>query len=94
MTSANRLNPANETLTYQELAALMKSSAGITADAAVLAAGPDVPFAEYGLDSLGLLGIVGELENRHGVAISADADACKTPRAFLDVVNTSLTAGV
>ncbi len=81
-------------LSYEELAALMKSSAGITAEAVALAGSPDTPFAEYGLDSLGLLGIVGELENRHGVAISGDADSCKTPRAFLDIVNASLTAGV
>lgn len=81
-------------LTYEELAALMKSAAGITADAATLSGSPDVPFTEFGLDSLGLLGIVGELENRHGVAISGDADSCKTPRAFLEVVNASLTAGV
>lgn len=81
-------------LTYDELAALMKSSAGITVEATALSAGPDTPFAEYGLDSLGLLGIVGELENRYGVAISGDADSCKTPRAFIDIVNTSLTAGV
>ncbi len=79
---------------YDELAALMKSSAGVTVEAATLADSPDTPFAEYGLDSLGLLGIVGELENRHSVAISGDADSCKTPRAFIDIVNTSLTAGV
>jgi minimal PKS acyl carrier protein len=84
----------NKELSYEQLATLMKSSAGVTADAAALAAGPDTPFSEYGLDSLGLLGIVGELENRHGVTISGDADSCKTPRAFLDIVNASLTAGV
>ena len=84
----------DRTLTYPELAALMKSSAGVTVEAETLAGGPDTPFTEYGLDSLGLLGIVGELENRHGVPINGDADACKTPRAFLDTVNTSLTAGV
>ena len=81
-------------LNFEGLAALMKSSAGVTVDAATLQASPDTPFADYGLDSLGLLGIVGELENRHGVAISGDADSCKTPRAFLDIVNASLTAGV
>lgn len=81
-------------LTYDELAALMKSSAGVTVDASALAGSPDTPFTDYGLDSLGLLGIVGELENRHGVAIDGDADSCKTPRAFIEVVNASLTAGV
>jgi minimal PKS acyl carrier protein len=85
---------SNKELTYGELAALMKSSAGITADPDALARHPDIPFAEYGLDSLGLLGIVAELENRRGVAISGDADSCKTPGSFLDIVNASLTSGV
>lgn len=84
----------NKELSYDELATLMKSSAGVTVEASVLRADPDTPFAEYGLDSLGLLGIVGELENRYAVAISGDADSCKSPRAFLEVVNASLTAGV
>jgi minimal PKS acyl carrier protein len=81
-------------LKFEDLAALMKSSAGVTVEAGALSAGPDTPFTEFGLDSLGLLGIVGELENRYGVAINGDADSCKTPRAFLDIVNASLTAGV
>jgi minimal PKS acyl carrier protein len=80
-------------LTYEELAALMKSSAGITADPQRLAADPGTPFAEYGLDSLGLLGIVAELENRRGVTIAGEADSCKTPETFMEVVNTSLKAG-
>lgn len=41
---------------------------------------PGSAFDEYGLDSLGLLGIVGVLENRHGRPLPADADRCKTPR--------------
>jgi minimal PKS acyl carrier protein len=86
--------PTTHDLTYEELAALMKSSAGITADPRQLAASPDTPFAEYGLDSLGLLGIVGELENRRGLPITGEADSCKTPGAFVEVVNASLKAAV
>ena len=37
-------------------------------------------FDDFGLDSLGLLGIVGELENRYGSPLPADAERCKTPR--------------
>lgn len=81
-------------LTYGELAALMKSNAGITVDVTSLTGHPETPFAEYGLDSLGLLGIVGALENDRGIPIAGDADSCKTPGAFMDVVNTSLKAGV
>ena len=77
-------------LTYEQLAALMKSSAGITADPERLAADPGTPFADYGLDSLGLLGIVAELENRSGITISGEADSCKTPGTFMTVVNASL----
>ncbi|MFE2432638.1 acyl carrier protein [Streptomyces sp. NPDC059373] len=72
----------------------MKSSAGITVDPQRLTSSPDTPFADYGLDSLGLLGIVGELENRRGVSITGEADSCKTPGAFMKVVNTSLKADV
>ncbi|MCQ6552032.1 acyl carrier protein [Streptomyces sp. C10-9-1] len=80
-------------LTADELSALMKKGAGITVDAATLERDPETPFEVYGLDSLGLLGIVGELENRYGRALPPDADRCKTPREFLDLVNDSLMAG-
>ncbi|OEJ21707.1 curamycin polyketide synthase [Streptomyces agglomeratus] len=83
----------SDLLTPQELAALMKSGAGITVDPLELAKRPDARFDEYGLDSLGLLGIVGELENRHGRPLPPEADQCKTPQQFLDLVNDSLMSG-
>ncbi|MFD3538296.1 acyl carrier protein [Streptomyces sp. NPDC058662] len=82
----------SDRLTMEELAALMKT-AGITVDPSELAGRPESAFDDYGLDSLGLLGIVGELENRRGRALPADADRCKTPREFLDLVNNSLMTG-
>ncbi|HZF92584.1 acyl carrier protein [Streptomyces sp.] len=84
---------SNTEVTVQELSALMKKAAGVTVDPQDLAARVDTPFAEFGVDSLGLLGIVGELENRHGRALPTDAERCKTPRDFLDLVNGVLTAG-
>ena len=81
-------------LTYGELATLMKSNAGITVDVALLSGHPETPFAEYGLDSLGLLGIVAALENRYGHPLPVDADRCKTPREFLDLVNNTPVTGV
>ncbi|MER6049310.1 acyl carrier protein [Streptomyces sp. BHT-5-2] len=75
-------------LTLDELAALMKSTAGLTVDPTEMADRPEATFAEYGLDSLGLLGIVGELENRYGRTLPPDAERAKTPRDFLDLVNT------
>ncbi|AVZ76021.1 curamycin polyketide synthase [Streptomyces lunaelactis] len=80
-------------LTFEELAALMKKGAGLTVDPADMASRPDAGFDEFGLDSLGLLGIVGELENRHGRPLPADADRCKTPQEFLDLVNNTLMTG-
>ncbi|MEU9122561.1 acyl carrier protein [Streptomyces sp. NPDC048506] len=74
-------------LTLDELAALMKSAAGLTVDPNDLADRAETSFAEFGLDSLGLLGIVGELENRQGRPMPTDAERCKSPRAFLDLVN-------
>ncbi|QKV91855.1 acyl carrier protein [Streptomyces sp. NA02950] len=80
-------------LSYAELAALMKSCAGLTVDPQLLETRPDATFEEYGLDSLGLLAIVGELENRYGTPIEPGAESSKTPGDFLDVINTSLTTG-
>ncbi|GAA4934321.1 acyl carrier protein [Streptomyces coeruleoprunus] len=80
-------------LTVEELAALMKKAAGVVVDPHDLANRVDTPFAGFGLDSLGLLGIVGELENQHGRSLPTDAERCKTPRDFLDLVNSTLTTG-
>ncbi|MEU9112525.1 acyl carrier protein [Streptomyces sp. NPDC048483] len=80
-------------LTFDELASLMKSAAGLTVDPKDLAGRPGVTFAEFGLDSLGLLGIVGELENRLGRPLPNDAERSKTPHDFLDLVNTVPTTG-
>ncbi|MFF7183133.1 phosphopantetheine-binding protein [Streptomyces sp. NPDC008121] len=81
-------------LTFGELATLMKQSAGVTVDPSVLQNTPDTPFSTLGVDSLGLLGIVGELENRHGVALPPDAERSKTPADFLTLVNSTLKTGV
>ena len=43
--------------------------------------------------TLALLGIVGELENRYSRPLPPDAERCKTPREFLDLVNDTLKAG-
>ncbi|KAB1145309.1 acyl carrier protein [Streptomyces luteolifulvus] len=80
-------------VTLDELATLMKKAAGITVDPKELKQAADTPFASFGLDSLGLLGIVGELENRYSRPLPPDAERCKTPREFLDLVNNTLKAG-
>jgi|AraplaMF_Cvi_mMS_1032046.scaffolds.fasta_scaffold32815_3 minimal PKS acyl carrier protein len=80
-------------LSYGDLASLMKRCAGLTVDPELMRTRPTSTFEEYGLDSLGLLAIVGELENRYGTPIEPGAESAKTPGDFLDVINTSLTTG-
>ncbi|MFI7499972.1 acyl carrier protein [Streptomyces sp. NPDC049687] len=80
-------------ITVEELSELMKKAAGITVPPAELEQRSDTGFDELGIDSLGLLGIVGELENRYGAPMPPDAERCKTPRQFLDLVNSALPAG-
>jgi minimal PKS acyl carrier protein len=82
----------NPDLTFDELASLIKKTAGITVAPSALA-NPDATFDEFGVDSLSLLGIAGELQNRYGTPIAEGAEMSKTPRQFLDVVNTSVKAG-
>lgn len=81
-------------LTFDELASLMKQAAGVTVDPQELEKAPDAPFSTLGLDSLGLLGIVGELENRYSVSLPNDAERCKTPAEFVALVNNALKTGV
>ncbi|MCX5214236.1 acyl carrier protein [Kitasatospora sp. NBC_00240] len=79
-------------LTHTELASLIKNRAGITVDPQDMEMRPEATFEEFGIDSLGLLGIVGELENRHATRITAGAEMSRTPAEFIDVVNSSLAA--
>ncbi|MFD5594999.1 acyl carrier protein [Streptomyces griseorubiginosus] len=83
----------SERITVEELAGLMKKAAGITVAPEDLQQLSDSGFDSFGLDSLGLLGIVGELENRYGTPMPPDAEKCKTPRQFLELVNSALLAG-
>ncbi|MEV5315997.1 minimal PKS acyl carrier protein [Streptomyces glaucescens] len=80
-------------ITAEELAELMKKAAGITVAPDDLREQQDTGFDAFGIDSLGLLGIVGELENRYGTPMPPDAERSKTPRQFLDLVNSALPAG-
>ncbi|MFD1830930.1 MULTISPECIES: acyl carrier protein [Streptomyces] len=80
-------------VTAEELAALMKRTAGVAVDPRELEERADTGFDVFGLDSLGLLGIVGELEKRHGLDLPEHAERCRTPREFLRCVNGALTTG-
>lgn len=78
-------------LTSTELATLLKTKAGITVDPLDLDR-PGATFEEFGVDSLGLMAVLGELENRHGLSI-ADADTSQSSSEFLNAVNLSLKEG-
>lgn len=78
-------------LSYPELAALLQARAGVTVPPDDLEK-PGAQFDEFGVDSLGLLGVVGELENRHGLKVTSGAESAKTPAEFLELVNGSLSA--
>jgi minimal PKS acyl carrier protein len=84
----------NEALTFDQLASLMKSCAGVAVDPQELENRPAATFEEFGLDSLGLLGVVAALENRHGSPMGPGAESCKTPHEFLALANDRLTSGV
>ncbi|MFC5664136.1 acyl carrier protein [Kitasatospora misakiensis] len=81
----------SNTLNYPELAALIQARAGVVIDPIELER-PGAAFDEFGVDSLGLLGVVGELENRHGVKVTNGAESAKTPSEFLQLVNSAVTA--
>jgi minimal PKS acyl carrier protein len=83
----------SDRITVEELAELMKKAAGITVAPQELQQRQDSGFYALGLDSLGLLGIVGELENRYGTPMPPDAEKSKSPRQFLELVNSALLAG-
>ncbi|MGW6917290.1 acyl carrier protein [Kitasatospora sp. NPDC054939] len=78
-------------LSHSELAALIQARAGVAIDPIDLER-PGASFDDFGVDSLGLLGVVGELENRHGLKITSGAESSRTPAEFLELVNSSLTA--
>jgi minimal PKS acyl carrier protein len=83
----------SDRITVEELAELMKKAAGITVAREELQQRQESGFDAFGLDSLGLLGIVGELENRYGTPMPPDAEKSKSPRQFLELVNSALLAG-
>ncbi|WP_030239738.1 acyl carrier protein [Streptomyces sp. NRRL S-350] len=81
----------SNTLSYPELAALLQARAGVTVEPSALER-PGAQFDEFGVDSLGLLGVVGELENRHSLKVTSGAESAKSPAEFLQLVNSSLSA--
>ncbi|QKW23485.1 acyl carrier protein [Kitasatospora sp. NA04385] len=79
-------------ITYEELATLIKTRAGVAVTVDELA-DPGRMFLDLGVDSLGVLGVLSDVENRYGVSIDS-ADLLGRPVAeFLQTVNSSVKAG-
>ncbi|MEU9734288.1 acyl carrier protein [Streptomyces sp. NPDC048002] len=83
----------SDRITVEELSELIKKAAGVTIAPEDLQRQYDVGFDAFGIDSLALLGIVGELENRYGTPMPPDAEKSKTPRQFLELANSALLMG-
>lgn len=81
-------------LELDELASIISRSAGISVTGGELAGRPEATFTELEVDSLALLGIVGELERRFGVSLSPYAEKCPSPQELRDFVNSQITSGV
>jgi minimal PKS acyl carrier protein len=70
-------------LTYQELASVILKHVGITVNVHRLSHRLTT-FADIGVDSLGILAVVRELENRRGVDLGPTAaQDCPTPRQLV-----------
>jgi minimal PKS acyl carrier protein len=79
-------------LNHDVLAEVITRCAGARTEAATLRAGQPT-FTELGVDSLGLLGIVAELELAFGIQLGAEAETCTSPGQLLDIANAKLGSG-
>lgn len=86
------LAPGTRQLSAGELAAVVRECSGVNVEAERFGS-PDVLFADLGVDSLGLLGVVAELERRLSVTLGADAEGAPSPYALIDLVNSELAEG-
>jgi minimal PKS acyl carrier protein len=80
----------NARITEEEMASVMCACAGAQVAAETLRSHPDTTFTDLGVDSLGVLGVVAELENRYGIRVTTDAERCRTPLELQDLVNAAL----
>ncbi|GAA3225839.1 hypothetical protein GCM10020256_35790 [Streptomyces thermocoprophilus] len=69
----------SDRITVEELSELMRKAAGVTVPPEELEQQYDTTFDVLGIDSLGLLGVVGELEKRYGAALPRTRNAARRP---------------
>jgi minimal PKS acyl carrier protein len=77
---------SDKSLSYEDLATVIKECAGVTVDAEIISRRPDLSFADLGVESLGVLGIVAALENRYGIRLTGSAQECHRPEQLRDLV--------
>ncbi|MEY9836984.1 acyl carrier protein [Streptomyces sp. 846.5] len=73
-------------LSYEVLAGVIAQCAGAQVEAVVLSSEKPT-FDHLDVDSLGVLGIVAELERLLGVRLGTDAEQCESPGELRDLVN-------
>ena len=79
-------------ISYEELANLIRTRTGVQVSTDELAH-PDRTFSDLGMDSVGVLGVLADLENRYGVSLdSSDLTGSSIPE-FLAAVNSTVKAG-
>lgn len=71
-------------ITIEDLVELISTSAGVRTDAATAATRT---FEDLGVDSLGVLGIVAEIERRVGRKLGGEAEMSPSPAALVAFVN-------
>ncbi|KDN80863.1 acyl carrier protein [Kitasatospora cheerisanensis] len=82
----------NPEISYEELATLIKTRAGVQVSVDQLA-DPGCMFLDLGVDSLGVLGVLADLENRYGVSIDSSDLLGRPVAEFLKTVNSTVKAG-
>ena len=82
---------ADSRITIEDQVELMSACAGVRTDVETASA---QTFDELGVDSLGVLGIIAEIERRTGRKLGADAELVPSPAALIALVNEDSSAYV
>jgi aromatase len=77
-------------LSLDVLGDVVRTKTGIEVDTSLLATHP-ATISELGIDSLGWLGVISEVENQYGIAIDASAESITTLPELVVIVNGTLT---
>ncbi len=78
----------DQQLDFDYLAELVTRCAGVSTSPAALV--DDPAFIDMGVDSLGVLGIVAEVENHLGISLPDGTDGIQRPSDLINLVNTRI----